>query len=272
MKIKRKKVIAMNSHMYSSTDNRYRFRHLLVSILLLASFCYSSQVFASDKLSVEYPTVDAGEAEIGMHMMALSDGNPNINNAQTRKLGAGYGFSNIWSSELSAEYDKAANSSTVTVQAYEWENMLRLTAPGRDWADWAMILEYSYSVDRAEQDAVQVEPIMQKRFQDHILTVNLSFDRNPSENDTNHWQLGYAWQYLWRGNPAFRFALEGYGQVGDYNHWSATPAQSHQIGPAVVGKIHNGDDSDMNYRLGIYFGVTQGAPNRALMAGMEYEF
>ena len=133
----------MNNNPNFLTDNICRFHKLLIGVLLLAGLCNASQVFASDKMSVEYPTVDAGETEIGMHMMALSDNNPNINNAQTRKLGAGYGFNNLWSSELSAEYQKPPNSSTVTVQAYEWENMLRLNAPGRGWANWAMILEYS---------------------------------------------------------------------------------------------------------------------------------
>ena len=60
-----------------------------------------------------------------------------------------------WFSELNAEYEKPADSSTIKVQYYEWENLFRLTEPGRYWADWAIIMEYSYAIDDEEKDAYQ---------------------------------------------------------------------------------------------------------------------
>lgn len=245
-------------------------RFLCVSTLLAALTSTTSAV-ASDKLMVEYPTVNPGEMEIGMRVMALSDNDPAVNNTQTRKLGAGYGFTDSWFSELYAEYEKPPDSNTAQVQYYEWENMLRLTEPGRHWADWAVILEYSYAADPEEQDAVKLMPIMQTRFTHTMLTLNFGFERNPSENGTNHWQFSYGWQSLWFGEPAYRFALEGYGQVGDVNHWAPTQEQTHQIGPALVGKVRTGSDSGYEYRVGFYWGLSQATPARAFMASIEYE-
>lgn len=243
-----------------------------VGIFVLSFFIVAPNVYASDNMVVEYPTVDPGEAEIGMRMIALYDNNPNINNAQTRKLGAGYGITSDWSSELTAEYAKAADSSTVQVQSYEWENLLRLNQPGMSWANWAVIVEYTYSVDRNTQNAIKLTPIMQTRSKDAIVTLNFGFDRNPSENGTNRWQFSYGWQYLLRGDPALQFAFEGFGQMGDVSHWSSVPEQSQQIGPALIGKINSDEDTDLVYRVGLFFGLTRTTPNRALTASMEYEF
>jgi hypothetical protein len=244
---------------------------ILTAGMLLTALMTSTPAVASDKLMVEYPTVNPGETEIGMRVMALSDNNPDVNNSQTRKLGAGYGFTNYWFSELYAEYEKPPDSNTAQVQYYEWENMLRLGEPGMHWADWAVILEYSRAADPQEQDSVKLMPIMQTRFSHTMLTLNFGFGRNPTENNTNHWQLSYGWQYLWLGNPAYRFALEGYGQVGDVNHWAPAQEQTHQIGPALVGKVRTSEDSGYEYNVGVFWGVTQATPDRALMASIEYE-
>lgn len=246
-------------------------RGLTVCLLASSGFAATVPVLASDKLMVEYPTVNPGEAEIGMRVLSLSDHNPALNNSQTRKLGAGYGFSDIWFSELNAEYEKPPDSTSAQVQFYEWENLFQLTRAGRYWADWAVTVEYSYATDPEEQDAVKLMPIMQTRFTDTMLTLNFGFERNPSENGTNHWQLSYGWQYLWLSKPELRFALEGYGQVGDYNSWLPSSQQTHQIGPALVGKLRTGEDTGLGYRVGVFWGLTQSTPDRAFMASLEYE-
>lgn len=243
----------------------------LAVCIAIGSLSVTSPAFASDKLMVEYPTVTPGETEIGMRVMAQSDNDPAVNGAQTWKLGVGYGFTNYWFSELYAEYEKPADSSTIKVQYYEWENMFRLSKPGQYWADWAVILEYSYAVDEEEKDAYKIMPIMQKRFRKHMLTLNVGFERNPSENGTNKVQLNYAWQFLWRGNPVYQFALEGYGQFGDVTNWAPASEQTHQIGPALVGKFKSGEDNAWDYRLGVYFGLTDATIDRALMLSLEYE-
>lgn len=246
-------------------------RMFMAFSLLLSALVVTPRVFASDKLMVEYPTVNPGETELGMRMLALSDGDPAVNHSQTRKLGAGYGFTDIWFSELYAEYEKPPDSNTAQVQYYEWENTLRLTEPGAHWADWAIILEYSRATDPEEQDAVKLMPIMQTRFTHTMLTMNFGFERNPSENGTNHWQFSYGWQYLRLGSPALRFALEGYGQVGDVKHWSPAQEQTHQIGAALVGKVRTGPDNGFEYRVGLFAGLTDATPDRALMVSVEYE-
>ena len=261
----------MNKKIFYTKAFRDWSNSLLNVGCLLAGLIATSPALASDKLMVEYPTVNSGETEIGMRVLALSDNNPDVNHAQTRKLGAGYGISDSWFSELYAEYEKPADSNTMQVQYYEWENMLRLTGPGRHTADWAIILEYSYATDQAEQDAVKLMPIMQTRFRHTMLTMNFGFERNPSENATKHWQFSYGWQYLWLGNPAYRFAIEGYGQTGDVNHWAPAQEQTHQIGPALVGKVRTSEDSGFEYRLGVFAGLTQSTPDRAFMASIEYE-
>ena len=244
---------------------------LLNFCVLFACITVTSPASASDKLMVEYPGVAPGELEVGMRGQVLFDNNSDVNNARTLKLGAGYGFSNIWFSELYAEYEKPADGTDYKVQFYEWENLFRLTEPGRYWADWGIILEYSHATDEVDKDAYKIMPIVQKRFSKTMTTLNLGFERNPTENGTNSLQFSYGWQYLWLGNPAYQFALEGYGQVGEVTHWAPKSQQTHQIGPALVGKFKSGPDSGWEYRMGLYFGLTSATPNEALIVSVEYE-
>ncbi len=250
-----------------------RLNKLLVFCILLVSLATAttSLALASDKLMVEYPTVNPGETEIGVRGMALFDNNPDVDNSQTWKVSAGYGFSNIWSSELYAEYEKPPYSFDFEVQFYEWENLFRLTEPGSNWGDWAIILEYSFATDAEDKDAINLMPIVQKGLDKKMVTLNFGFERNPTENGTKKWQFSYGWQYLWHGNSAYQLALEGYGQVGDITDWAPLPEQAHQIGPAVVGKFKISEDNGWEYRLGLYFGLTNATPNEALTASIEYE-
>ena len=231
----------------------------------------TSAAFASDDLEVEYPTVHAGEAEVSLLGMAYSDDDPDENHAQTWRVGAGYGVTDIWSSELYAEYEKPADSSSMSVQFYQWENLIRLTKPGQYWADWAINFEYAYATDKDAKDAYEIMPVMQKRFNRSMLTLNVSLERNPTENDTTKLQLNYAWQYRWLGNPAIQFALEGYGKLGNATDWATRSEQSHQLGPVLLGDIHTGPDNILSYRLGYYFGLTDAATDRTLVLNLEYE-
>lgn len=227
---------------------------------------------ASDKLMVEYPRVAAGETEIGIRSQIIQDADPELNHAQTWKLGAGHGFNDYWFSELYAEYEKDPAESGYKAEFIEWENLFRLSEPGRYWADYAIIVEYSHAIAAGKDNAYKLMPIVQKRFSTQMLTMNFGFERNKSENGTSKIQFSYGWQYRWLGNPALDFALEGYGQLGDVGSWSPPSEQIHQVGPALVGKIKTSPGAGWEYRVGLFFGLNELSPNKSLLASIEYEF
>jgi len=243
-----------------------------VASVLLVTATTSSLSSASDKLMVEYPRVVPGETEVGMRGQVQFDSRSDLNNAQTWKFGAGHGFNDFWFSELYAEFEKPAGESDYKAEFFEWENLLRLTEPGRYWADWGLILEYSHAVEEETKDAYKLMPLIQKRFSREMVTLNFGLERNQAENGTNSIQFSYGWQYLWLGNPAYQFALEGYGQFGDVTDWAPVDQQTHQIGPALVGRVRTSPGHGWEYRVGLFFGLTNESPDEAFLASVEYEF
>jgi hypothetical protein len=256
----------------TSSSHFCPLKGLLISVILPACASVTSMAMASDKLMVEYPRVVVGETELGIRGQALFDKNPELNQAQTRKIGAGHGFNDFWFSELYAEFENASDGSEYKAEFYEWENLLRLSEPGRYWADWGVILEYSYATDEENKDAYKIMPLVQKRFSGEMLTMNYGFERNESENGTSNWQFSYGWQYRWLNNPAYEFAVEGYGQFGDVVDWAPLSQQTHQIGPALLGKLKTGPGRGWEYRVGLFFGLTNESPDQAFLASIEYEF
>lgn len=240
--------------------------------LLLFCAIGSSISYASDKLMVEYPKVVRGETEIGARVAANIDHRSEINNSQTWKFGAGRGFTDYWFSEVYLEVEKPAGESEYETEFVEWENLFLLTEPGRYWADWGLIVEYSAALEETGSDAYKLMPLVQKRFSTQMVTGNFGFERNQNENGTSRWQFNYALQYLWLGNPARQFAVEAYGELGDVNDWSPLNQQQHQFGPALVGKFKTSPGRGWEYRLGWFFGLTEVTPDQAFLANIEYEF
>ncbi len=240
-----------------------------LAVALLTLFT-ASPVHAGHK--VYYPKVEQGETEIELRGHANYDKDPAIDNAQSYKIGVGHGFTDFWFTELYAEVKKDAGNSSYATEAYEWENLFQLTEPGKYWADMGINIEYSHARKSTDPNEWELIPIVQKQLGQQLITLNVPFVRETGNNAAKKWELEYAWQYKWLGNPALEFGFEGYGKLGDATHWSPSSMQKHQLGPSLFGKIKTDVRHAWKYQLGILFGLSASTPEKTLYGRLEYEF
>jgi len=240
--------------------------------LLLAVFMLTSPSPAQAAYKVYYPTVEKGETEIEFQGYVTFDEDRQQRNAQQLKLGIGHGFTDWWFTELYAEVERAPESSDYEVEGYEWENLFRLTEPGKYWADYGFLVEYSRARDSNDPNKWELKPIVQKQFGSQLATVNLVFEHETGKNASDDWDLEYAWQYKWLGNPVLEYGLEGYGHFGEVTHWDDAGDQRHNLGPAIFGKIKTDSHHAWKYKLALLFGVTAATPAITLAGQAEYEF
>jgi len=241
---------------------------ILMAMFLLAMTPTSAQA----GYKVYYPTVEKGETELELRGYVTFDEDRSQRNEQGYKLGIGHGFTDWWFTELYAEVARAPESSNYDVEAYEWENLFRLTEPGKYWADFGFLAEYSHARESSDPNKWELTPIMQKQFGNRLATLNITFERETGKNASDEWELEYAWQYKWLGNPALEFGLEGFGHVGEVTHWDDSADQRHNLGPAIFGKIKSDSRHAWKYKVGVLFGVTPATPAVVLNGILEYEF
>lgn len=238
---------------------------VLFGILLGPSTAHASQ-------KVYYPTVEQGETELEVRGHADFDRDPAKDNAQVYKAAIGYGFTDYWFSEVYTEIERDPGSSAYKVESYEWENIFRLTEPGKYWADFGMAVSYEHARDADGPNKWELKPIIQKQFGRQLATLNITFERETGNNAEKVWDLEYAWQYKRLGNPVLEFGVEGYGHCGEVTHWDPSSQQVHQIGPAIFGKIKPLVGRALKYQLGVLFGATEASPTKTLYGNLELEF
>lgn len=245
------------------------FATFTLTVFLLMLFT-ATPAHASHK--VYYPKVERGETEIELRGHIDSDKDQALDSAQTYKVGVGHGLTDFWFSEIYIEIKKAADSSSYATEAYEWENLFRLTEPGKYWADFGFLIEYVLARESSEPNELELIPIVQKQVGQHLFTLNVPFARETGNNASNKWELEYAWQYKWLGNQALEFGAEGYGKLGEVDNLDSSSQQKHQIGPALFGKLKTESRHAWKYQVGLLFGLTKSTPDNTLYGYIEYEF
>jgi len=240
--------------------------------LLVAVFTFLNPSPAHAGHKVYYPTVEQGETELELRAHVTFDEDRHQRNAQQFKLGIGHGFTDWWFTELYAEVERAPESSDYEVEGYEWENLFRLTEPGKYWADFGFLVEYSRARESGNPNKWELTPIVQKQFGNQLATLNIIFERETGKNASDEWELEYAWQYKWLGQPTLEYGLEGYGHLGEVTRWDDAGDQRHNLGPAIFGKIKTESRHAWKYKVALLFGVTAATPAVTLAGQVEYEF
>jgi hypothetical protein len=84
--------------------------------------------------------------------------------------------------------------------------------------------------------------------------------------------MGYQLQAKTRVSEAVEVGAQAFGEMGEWNHWDATSAQHHRLGPAIFGKVKLGGREMIQYNAAVLFGATKASPDNAFRVQVEYEF
>lgn len=186
-------------------------------------------------------------------------------------IGFGYGVTQRWFTEVYRKYESASDEGT-HFDAWEWENKLQLTETGQYPVDVGVILELERPKDTQEGYEVRFGPLLQTELGKVQLNGNLIFEQHYRSDTAQRAELSYQWQAKYRWQPQFEFGLQGFGDVGSWNHWDAVTETSHRLGPAVFGKLDLGNRRAIRYNAAWLAGTSGIAPKNNLRAQVEYEF
>jgi len=241
-----------------------------LAALACSTLLPAAPAFAGPAEYVFPVTVEEGEKEVEFKTgtRKLRDGS----RESEYVLGFGLGVNRFWFTELSAKWHKEPGEHH-DFDAWEWENRFQLTETGRYPVDVGFVLEIERPHDRAEGYEYKWGPLFQADIGTNWTTnFNVLIEKHIRTDEPEPAELGYQFQARYRWRPALEFGLQGFGEVGPWDHWKSTTDQSHRWGPALFGAVKVSQRTSLKWNAGVLFGLTNGSPRNQLRLQAEYEF
>jgi len=238
--------------------------------LMLSSLATPLAMAAGPSDYVITPIVEDGEREIDFKAgtAKLREGS----RESASSLGVGWGANSWWFTELYAKWHKEPGASN-SFDAWEWENKFQLTETGKYPVDIGLLLEVERPQLRSEGYEYRWGPLFQADITPSVqANLNLLFTKHIRTTNPGNAVLGYQWQLKYRWRAELEYGLQGFGDVGPWNHWEPKAEQSHIAGPAIFGRFKVGDHQVIKYNAGLLFALTDGAPRKTFRLQAEYEF
>ena len=239
-----------------------------IALFLGAFLC--GHVYAGPADYVYTPAVEYGEREIDFKSGTAKE--QDGKRSQVTSLGFGYGATEYWFTEVYYKHEREGND---RVSIAEWENKFQLTETGKYPVDVGLIMEIEAPLNKNDPYELKLGPLFQTDFDKLQLNANLLFERLYGREDPGKphiTEIGYQWQIKYRWQQAFEFGLQGFGEMGEWNHWEDSNEQRHKLGPAIFGKIGLGNKQAIRYNAALLYGVSDAAPDHTFRMQAEYEF
>ena len=197
------------------------------------------------------PTYEnAGEKTIDFKLWSVKI--PSDPRATAPHIGFGYGVTREWYTELALGYLHTPETGTQQSDL-NWQNDYLLTRGQYpfDLAIHTNITKYR-TLDperRAEYFGeyrgvnLEIGPVMQTDIGRMQLNANLLFDRTYRAETPSRTQMKYQWQAKYRFFQQLHVGLQGFGELGDWDHWAPRSQQSHRAGPVIAGVMPLGQQA-----------------------------
>jgi hypothetical protein len=147
------------------------------------------------------------------------------------ELGFGWGVTSRWTTELFMSWIGSSTMATAP-SSLNWQNDYLLTQGERPY-DLAVHTQLISDREYKGEYAFEIGPVWQTDIGRTQLNANLFLARGIHTSEPTITQLKYQWQVRHRWQRGLHFGLQGFGELGRWNHWDAASAQSHRAGPAV---------------------------------------
>lgn len=227
---------------------------------------------------LDSPVVTAGEFELEGRAYHL-DGNARGQDRDNEyRFSVAYSPTAFWSASIGSVVVDGARHAAHFNQV-QFESVFQLTPTGRYWADLGLSVSYEHAMRGDANDAIQLGPLMEKRFSNVVVDAQLLASRDISHQP--NYSLSYSWQVKWQARPALAFGLQGFGEREFGSDPSGAPAalatdgpvfgQGDRAGPALFGHIPLDDDAPISYQLGLLFGLNSGAADHTLRLVVGYD-
>lgn len=186
------------------------------------------------------------------------------------EIGLGYGVTSRWYTEVYASYVGSADSAT-KLSTVNWQNDVLLTQ-GQYPFDLAVHTNLASYPTGDEGYALEFGPAFQTDIDRTQLNANIFFERNYGSAAPSRTKMKYQWQAKYRWRPALQFGLQGFGEVGVWDDWSARERQSHRGGPALSGSWPIGAGQSIKYEAAYLKGSTYTRQGSMFSMRVQYVF
>lgn len=223
----------------------------------------ASSASRADDFIVYSPYVTKGQSELEIRGYRQRDGDPSLNGARAYEIAVGHAFTDWWRPELYlGEYAREPGQAQQRV-GNEFENIFQLTPQGEYWADVGLVLSFERNVQPGVPNAVEFGPLLAKQSGRFDHRLNLIWEKEVGGGASGKYEFRSAYSLTYRVTPALAPGFEAYLRPSD---------NSFQVGPVLSGELRGGGGSELEYRVGVVFGVNAAAPNQTFLAHLEYEF
>ena len=190
------------------------------------------------------------------------------------ELGFGYGVNSRWYTELL--YSTIGPSNWDIVPSYlNWQNEILLTQG--EWpVDVAVHAMLMREIGYGAHYSLEYGPVLQTDIGRNQLNANLFFERSFEGEEATPIQLKYQWQVRHRWQHWMDFGLQGFGELGAWDHWGDASHQSHRAGPALFGRIDlgqgQGAKQSLLYQAAVLVGSVYNRRARMFTLRLQYAF
>jgi hypothetical protein len=234
--------------------------------LAALSFISIKPANADNDFIVYSPYVVQGRSEVEVAGFGTRDGRSDLNGAGGYNLSIAHGVSSWWKPELYiAEFNRNPGE-TVHASGYEFENTFQLGTPGEYWADVGFIASYAHSTLPGISNRAEFGPLFEKKSGNIDQRLNLIWEKEVGSGASNAYTFRSAYHIGYNiktDRATYSPGIEAYYRPGD---------NANHIGPVFSGEFRTDKGSELEYSIGVVFGMNAGAPDKTILAKIEFEF
>ena len=186
------------------------------------------------------------------------------------ELGFGYNVNSRWYTEVIAAWFQLSPGSN-KLAATEWQNDFMLTQ-GQYPFDLALHTNIERNEDTSRGVGFEFGPVLQAEVGRTQLNFNLFFSRDYRVRQIAPMQIAYQWQVKYRWTGKLQFGAQGFGEMGEWNHWLPRNQQSHRAGPALFGNWDLGGQREWKYEAAYLIGKNSARNAKSVTMRIQYAF
>jgi hypothetical protein len=186
------------------------------------------------------------------------------------ELGLGYNVTSRWYTEAYVSYLHTEYTGTKQSDL-SWQNDYMLTQ-GEYPFDLAIHSNISRRHDPWNGTILELGPVFQTESGRMQYNANLFFERTYQTLPSEPTQLKYQWQAKYRFKSTLEFAIQGFGELGQWDDWASQHSQSHRIGPAISGSLPLGQKNALKYEAAVLAGKIYGENAKTFSMRIQYQF
>jgi hypothetical protein len=239
---------------------------LAIAALAIMLGLGANTAHADNDFIVYSPSVIQGQSEVEVYGFNSQDGRSNLNGASGYNISAAHTFTSWWKAEVYVGQFSRPAGGTTHPSGYELENTFQLTSEGEYWANLGLLASYAHSKQEGVPSVVEFGPLLEKMSGHINQRLNFIFTKQIGAGADNTYSLRSAYSVGYNinaGRATYTPGIEVYIRPAD---------NAYQIGPVFSGELRSRGGTELEYSVGVVFGINPGAPSKTLLARLEYEF